>query len=65
MRLMSRASDPRQPLSSILREVAGQPQPSISVGELAEAFGGRATGALSAGPILRVTGPLLELVGVA
>lgn len=43
---MSSASDPRQPLSSILREISERRQPSISVGELTEQFGGRATGAL-------------------
>jgi hypothetical protein len=40
------ASDPRQPLSQILRDIAEQPEPTISVGELAERFGARATGAL-------------------
>ncbi|MFL5297407.1 MAG: exopolysaccharide biosynthesis protein [Phenylobacterium sp.] len=39
-------SDPRQPLSGILRDIAEQPGPDVSVGELAERFGARATGAL-------------------
>src|SRR4051794_31152450 len=43
---MSTAADPRQPLSQILREISEQPQPTISVGELTERFGARATGAL-------------------
>jgi hypothetical protein len=35
-----------EPLSAILRDVADAPQPSVSVGELMERFGGRALGAL-------------------
>jgi hypothetical protein len=36
----------RQPLSEILREISEQPEPTVSVGELMERFGGRAMGAL-------------------
>nr|MEA2797309.1 hypothetical protein [Phenylobacterium sp.] len=39
-------SHARQPLSEILREISEQPEPTISVGELMERFGGRAMGAL-------------------
>lgn len=38
--------DPLQPLSAILREISEQLEPTISVGELTDRFGGRATGAL-------------------
>lgn len=42
------ALDPhvREPLSEILRDISEQPEPTISVGELMERFGGRAMGAL-------------------
>jgi hypothetical protein len=43
---MAPATEHRLPLSEILRRIADQPEPTISVGELAERFGGRATGAL-------------------
>jgi hypothetical protein len=39
-------ADPRQPLSAILREISERPEPTISVGELTDRFGGRAMGAL-------------------
>jgi hypothetical protein len=39
-------SHARQPLSEILREISEQAEPTISVGELMERFGGRAMGAL-------------------
>ena len=35
-----------QPLSAVLRDIGDQPEPQISVDELMERFGGRATGAL-------------------
>jgi hypothetical protein len=43
---MSPTPDTRQPLSVMLREISEQPQLTISVGELTDLFGGRATGAL-------------------
>lgn len=40
------SEDPHKPLSAILREAAEAPGPRITVGELADGFGGRALGAL-------------------
>jgi hypothetical protein len=46
MEPMAPPHDPRLPLSEVLRRIGDQPEPTISVGDLAERFGGRATGAL-------------------
>ncbi|RAK59660.1 exopolysaccharide biosynthesis protein [Phenylobacterium hankyongense] len=43
---MSAASEIRQPLSAILRDLAGQEAPTVSVEQLMERFGGRAIGAV-------------------
>jgi len=43
---MSSHSASVQPLSDVLRELAERPEPTLSVGELMERFGGRAMGAL-------------------
>ena len=46
MQGMAPAYDSLLPLSEVLRRIADQPEPTISVGELAERFEGRAAGAL-------------------
>ena len=46
MQDMAPTIDSLLPLSEVLRRIADQPEPTISVGELAERFEGRAAGAL-------------------
>jgi hypothetical protein len=43
---MGQADPDRQPLSAVLRDLADAPDPELSVGEIADRFGGRALGAL-------------------
>ncbi len=46
MQVMAPAYDSPLPLSEVLRQIGDQPEPTISVGELAERFEGGAMGAL-------------------